>query len=273
MQLHQQRQFRYSDTGMHSLTSNQRHGFALSNAMKIFALNAAYSMIPKNGCSTIRLSIALANGCICDATRVDWIHLNNKSFPMTTEGAFQVDYAFVILRCPYQRLYSAFLDKIVNMDLEAWNLYNQTARRFHPHEITFRNFVSLIKAIPTSRLDIHWRPQVDFLLYEEYDDVFSLEDFKRAETILEQRIGLKLVDSRTYLKHDIAAVEKKVGVENAADLPALELLIMKRTGSLPDVKSFYDDQIMPEVSLIYRDDIKLYCERLGETALMASAKS
>ena len=47
-----------------NLRANPFHAFAASHALRIFHTNAIYSFIPKNGCSTMRLSLAVANGCI-----------------------------------------------------------------------------------------------------------------------------------------------------------------------------------------------------------------
>ena len=123
------RQFLHADIGVNPLASNQAHQFALRHAIRIFGSNAVYTLVPKNGCSTLRLSIALANGCIEEPSRVNWIHANNQSFPATTESAFLADYTFVVVRCPFERLYSAFMDKIVNIDVESWNLFSRTGRR------------------------------------------------------------------------------------------------------------------------------------------------
>ena len=62
------------------LRANPKHNFAHIHAIQIFDSNAIYSMIPKNGCTTMRVSIALANGAIADASQWEWVHLNNDSF-------------------------------------------------------------------------------------------------------------------------------------------------------------------------------------------------
>lgn len=265
------RRFLRSHVGATPLAGNQAHQFALSHALRIFEPNALYTLIPKNGCSTMRLSIALANGCIDEPSQVSWIHANNRSFPATTESAFLADYTFVVIRCPYQRLYSVFMDKIVNIDVESWNLFDRTRRRVFPHELTFRRFLKLIEGMPRQALDIHWRPQVDFLLFQEYDDYFGLENFGAAEQTLRERIGLTLVDSRPYLGHEISSVNKLEGVVGAADLPAIELLMMKREGTLPDPASMYDEGTFAATASLYADDVAFHRDRIGQTPLMAHA--
>ena len=84
--------------------SNSQHMFSHTYALLIYDSNAIYSMIPKNGCTTMRLSIALANGAIADRSEWDWIHLNNDSFNPSFKELALASYRFTVLRCPYGRL-------------------------------------------------------------------------------------------------------------------------------------------------------------------------
>ena len=45
--------------------------------------------------------------------------------------------------------------------------------RLEPAMVTFREFVMGLR--PRLRSNEHWRPQVDFLVYETYDDYFCVE--------------------------------------------------------------------------------------------------
>lgn len=47
-----------------ALGQNQLHKHAADFALTHFASRAVYSFIPKNACSTMRVSLAIANGCI-----------------------------------------------------------------------------------------------------------------------------------------------------------------------------------------------------------------
>ena len=78
--------------------SNQQHIFAHTNALQIYDSSAIYSMIPKNGCTTMRLSIALANGAIADRSDWEWIHLNNDSFRPSFKDLALASYRFTVLR-------------------------------------------------------------------------------------------------------------------------------------------------------------------------------
>jgi len=84
--------------------------------MMIYQSNALYSYIPKNACSTLRFSVAKANGCISSLEQGHWIHANNTVFNATLAEAIKASYTFVILRCPYRRLASAYLDEFLLYD-------------------------------------------------------------------------------------------------------------------------------------------------------------
>ena len=86
---------------------------AASHALKIYKTGAIDTFIPKNACSTMRLSVAIANCCIADASGFEWIHNNNDTFRANLEDLIRATYTFVILRDPFVRLASCFLDKIV----------------------------------------------------------------------------------------------------------------------------------------------------------------
>jgi len=260
------RQFRYAAASNGALAKNLKHLLPLQHTLKIYRPNAAYTFIPKNACSTMRLSVAIANGCIKDASQSDWIHANNHTFSVTNEEAYLASYTFVILRCPYRRLASAFLDKFVDMDIQSWDLYNRTNRLVHPHDLTFVQFLRLLKVYGLT--DYHWRRQVDFLLYEDYDDYFCVEDFAAAERVLKTKIDFDVVDARDSAGSNLSALQKAKRGSGYAQTPAAGLLEMKRKGVIPDARDMYDDEAVELVSTIYDDDVKLYARTFGAGGLL-----
>lgn len=259
--------FRYSDEKK-SLDNNQRHSFALQNTLSIFPSDSAYTFIPKNACSTLRYSIGIANGCISNFEDIDWIHTNNRTFSMTTERAFRAKYKFVILRCPFSRLFSSFMDKAVNMDIQIWQYRNARGRTFHPHDLTFEYFVKDLMKVPSWSFDIHWRPQVDFLLYEKYDDIFCVEDFSMVVRILKAKINLDVYDTRPILKHHLGELNHDLSIEMPFKKKALELLLLKRRGVVPDATTMYNEELVSIVRLKYKEDIELYLRYFSPSTLM-----
>ena len=56
------RLFRYTRGNLQALVQNAAHQFAAQHALSIYAADAIYSFIPKNACSTMRYTLAIANG-------------------------------------------------------------------------------------------------------------------------------------------------------------------------------------------------------------------
>lgn len=262
------REFLYANAQTVPLLQNTHHNFALGQTMRVFSSSACFSWIPKNACSTMRFSIAKANGCVSDLSDINWIHPNNKSFNATTETAFMSDYTFVILRCPYQRLFSAFMDKFVNMDIQAWLLSNSRNRSFHPHNLTFRTLLAELRKIPPRGYDIHLRMQSHFLLFKQYDDYFRFEDFNQMAQIVEAKAGLKIIDTRDVLQHDTTSLRLATDFESPMDISAAALLEQRRKGVIPDPRTMFDAQIAREVKAMYADDFDLYEQKFGKSDMM-----
>ncbi|MDD5276584.1 MAG: sulfotransferase family 2 domain-containing protein [Methylovulum sp.] len=263
------RQLNYSAASYSNLLKNQQHQFAAAHALRIYKSNTIYSFIPKNACSTLRVSLALANGCIADKADFNWIHQNNGTFVADLASLALADYTFVVLRCPYARLASAYLDKIVDRTTEAWMLYDALDRKLDPADMTFRWFVKAITHPKLLHTNIHWRPQVDYLVYKDYDDYFCLENFPTAKTVIETKAKLDIVDARKLTKHGTDRFTL-LSDHNYADCRPDEISALKKRGQLPAPNALYDDEIAALVGKHFKKDITLYKALFGVKNLMFS---
>lgn len=264
------RLLRYSSKSYANLNANARHRFAQSHALNIYPSDAIYSLIPKNACSTMRTSLAIANGCIKDTSDFNWIHQNNDTFAATLPELAKAKYTFTILRSPFSRLLSVYLDKFLERNVEAWKYISLHDRAIGIDDITFEFFVKSIAKEPVRNSDIHWMPQTNFLVYEEYDDYFAFEDFPHMAAVLQDRIGLDLVDARPLTKHGTSGYRKLRKTEPYR-LEPFELLRKKRQGILPSLASMYSDQMIECVQRAYRQDIALYKKKFGDRALLGAS--
>ena len=243
------------------LRANPQHTFAHTFAILMYDSGAVYSMIPKNGCTTLRLSIACANGVISDLADWEWIHQNNDSFRPSFKDLALASYRFTVLRCPYGRLVSCFLDKIVRRTADASQFVNASKSAGSLGQFTFRGFCAEIAKPQVRRANMHWRPQTDFLVYSDYDDYFCFEDFSRIAPRLRARIGMPLVDARPLARHDSSQFKTVHASHSFADVPLLQLEAMLLNGFYPQPKRFYDDGLAALVADIYADDFTLYRKR------------
>lgn len=259
--------FKNSANSLSNLRQNFQHNFAFNHSIMLFNKNAIYSMIPKNACSTLRLSIALDNGCIESVEQGHWIHNNNDTFKPSLSEAIRANYTFVILRCPFRRLASVFLDKFVAKEPEAWNYRSSLGRTIELDDLTFSNFVLSLKSGAILNQNPHWRKQVDFLLYKSYSDYFCLEDFNTIQDTLRTKIEFEIEDARPLTEHGL---DKYRGLNDHcyADVPSFEIALHKKRGECPSYKSMFNEELIKIVENLYQEDFQLYRNKFGGARLL-----
>ena len=238
---------------------NKLYAFSLEHSLSIYPLDAVYTFIPKNACSTLRYSIAIANGFLGNISDINWIHQNNPTFMSTQREVALASYTFVVLRCPYTRIASCFLNQVVD---GKFNSYDQMGNKLSGN---FHDFLSVIKSQQRSERDQHWRNQSDFLHYERYAEYFSLESFPEAINSLGAR-GFTVYDTRATLKHDLSNMKRVDG--DFSKMNEVELKKMKEEGCAPSYKSMFGDVEIELANDIYNDDINLYKSHFGDNCLL-----
>lgn len=261
--------FQHSAISQSALSHNPMHQLAMQHAMYLYNNDAVYSFIPKNACSTLRLSIAKANGCISGIGQGYWIHQNNQTFMPSLAEAARAKYKFIILRCPFRRLASVFLDKFVAKEPPAWSYRDSVRQTVELDDLTFEQFVESLQKPHVFNLDIHWRLQTAFLLYEEYSDYFSLENFSDAIKVLEEKIGLKVIDARAMTGHGINDYEL-LNDSDYSKTTAFDIALLKRQGKCPDPANLYTPNLIELVKELYSQDFELYKQRCNGSDLLFS---
>ena len=241
------------------LKENKLHTFSSLFSLSIYPLDAVYTFIPKNACSTLRYSIAIANGFIDGYSNIEWIHSNNETFSSTQREIAQAKYTFTVLRCPFTRVASSFLDYIVSGEFTFKDFNEQKL------SINFHEFLQIIKSQPREDRDQHWRNQSDFLHYEIYDNYFSLESFSEAISTLMDK-GLAVHDTRKYIKHDISSLNRIDG--DFSKIKEQDLKKIKDDGYAPNYKSMFTKTEIELVEDIYSDDLNLYESHFGNKRLL-----
>lgn len=248
------------------LTSNLRHIFAHRHVFHIYRSNSLYSMIPKNACSTMRLSISMANGAVKDPSK--WFYGNNQTFKPSLSELMRADYSFVILRCPYARLASCFLDKFIG----GWPVAAIFARTMNNgisvEDTTFKMFVNGLKDDTVLGANIHWRPQVEFLVFEEYDDYFCLERFAAAAAVIEEKSGIKIVDAREITKHGLGAVEFVEEGRDFSEVTVGELRELRKENLSPRPRNLFDDEVVTAANEIYESDFAIFGDLFPGVSLL-----
>jgi hypothetical protein len=219
----------------------------------------------------MRLSLAIANCCIADVSDFNWIHQNNDTFKADLEDLIRASYTFVILRDPYARLASCFLDKIVSQAKSAHRLRELANQNLDLDEITFAGFVNMLEDAGVRGDNMHWRPQTEFLVYDCYDDYFAMEDFVHAMAAIQDRAGLEIMDARQLTAHGLDRYSLLPEDIDHSRTPAREIALLKRDGHCPHPRSLFTPPIIASVSHYYADDLQLYADRIGLPLLFPRA--
>lgn len=261
------RKLSYAKATNSALDKNSSHVFAQKHALNLYSMSAICTYIPKNACSTLRLSIAIANGCLDSIDEHEWIHQNNQTFVASLSELIKAEYTFTFLRCPFRRLASLFLDKIVSKDRVAWTYYDAIHKQTELDDLNFSSFVRSLRNPNVLMRDHHWRPQKDFLVYRRYDDYFCVEDMASAIVTLNNTIGFSIVDAREKTKHGSDGFDIIDNVDFTKNR-ARHFFGMKLKNTLPSYKSLYNDELIETVAAIYGKDIDLYSQECGSANLL-----
>ena len=249
-----------------SLSNNVDHNFAKDHTIIDLKSNSICSWIPKNACSSIRFSFALKNGVISGKQDINWIHRNNKSFTASDKELLTADYTFVVLRNPFKRLLSFFLDKLCAQDLDpkSPDLSSIRAKEIFKisKESNFESFVNTLWHNPELiAKDHHTRHQCDFLIYKIYDKYFSLENIQHAQASLLVDIGLDLIDTRDF--NSIHTTKHlKYCNQFTHSTTVIDAYDKLSNGKKPKAENMYTDEMVKKVSLLYLEDIILYSTKI-----------
>ena len=253
--------FNFCDSNNANISNNAQFQFAQKHALHIYKHKVVYSFIPKNGCTTLRASIAATNGFMNKETlnenNINWIHNNTYSFSTTLPELICSTYKFTVLRCPYDRLISLFLDKFVDKTQVAWNFYKQSNNKYNLNDLTFNNFVDYLYTHPNiMQGDIHWRRQSDFLVYKNYDQYFDFANFSEIKKTLLEVFPINFIDSRDVTQHGREKLTPIAG-KDFSNAPNIELLNLKLSGYIPSNESMINTEIKNKIQSIYKKDFDL----------------
>ena len=247
-----------------NLKINHDHDFAIKHTLCHYKSKTVCTWIPKNGCSNLRYSVSKENGAISSIDEIEWMHRNNDCFNATTKESLQADYTFIILRNPFRRLLSFFLDKLCHPPEEKSEGSYQHAQEVFgfSENHSFLDFINYIWENPNSIYkDEHTRPQCDFLLYRQYDDYFALERIEEANLRIHEKTGVKIYDVRD--KNSIFTSKgREYSQEITSTTQANEIKNLLEKNKIPVAENMYSNEMIKKVSTLYLQDILLYCNEI-----------
>jgi len=174
-------------------------------------------------------------------------------------------YKFAVVRNPYDRLVSAFVDKFCKEDLKTrWVqkiLQEIDSTDAHGNlQISFAQFVTYLESQNNDTVNAHWRRQAFILNGVKLDKVIDLKEIKAELSKLEKQFSMKTdVDFSIRRQANVYDGRKQQSQSFVGDLPNSELIRQyNATHTFPQKSLFYNDELKTKVKNIYKDDFELY---------------
>jgi hypothetical protein len=264
---------------MRKILSRYKDIFSASNlqdhALYFDRLNISYTYIPKNGCSNLRAALGIANGTLSESC-LDLTRLSIHN------GAALADHVnatkLIVLRNPFQRILSAYLDKIIARELEPFafdacvsilerrDLTRCEAERHvqNGERPSFMEFISFLKDTRDVVSNPHWRSQCSFFLFTDYDYIFPLtlinlywETSIFSQFQLSDRIYWHRTSRGRIAVEDVESVGLARAVYDMKGQHIYEFMIERNM--VPSVSSFYSSTKLFDLFVDrYINDLRLY---------------
>lgn len=235
-------------------------------------IKIAYTYIPKNACTTIKKTLGFANG---NLTKDDNIH-DPKGLISFSANNILNSTKLIVLRNPFKRLVSAFLDKIARPEKQFIgmegnkHIFKSQGKKVDEinnliksnNTATFLEFVQYLSKTPDIHLDEHWRSQSSFCMLDDYDLIFPLERLEqRWNSSILSKYPIKKMDLHTTnFGKEVINDTNLFGSEDICLLPANFIVKkLKESGLSIDKNLFFKNNEVRELFMDrFADDIFIY---------------
>ena len=190
-------------------------------------------------------------------------------------------FKFAILRNPFERLVSAYLDKIVKHEITeffAQELIKKvqqylTQQYDLEQSISFQEFIQYIANTQDNDLDEHWKTQFSLIGrgWLKFDYLGQFEQLDRVIEDLENRFGFKITTNvinnhnrSDHITHYISDISPG---EYHTKYPQELRDFNFKNGGFPDAKYFYTPELIKLVKIRFAPDIELYNNQFAKQLL------
>jgi len=157
-----------------------------------------------------------------------------------------------VFRSPWDRLVSAFCEKVVRSDFDLLRGVGHRSDRVAT--LTFRTFVQQLCQLPAEDVDPHIRPQHFFLGNTQFDAIGRFESLDPFLRQIAARFGLP-ASWGTWNQTKRLRQRPDVGSKPLADWTVQQL---RGLAAAPPYASFYDAQLASAVQSYYQVDARRF---------------
>jgi len=199
----------------------------------------------------------------CDDENLrDFISAYSRCYKLHHTGFFSSRriFKFAVIRNPYDRIVSCFLDKFCGEDLcQRW--VQEVIEHVNPTSgnITFNEFLNYLLTADASEMNSHWRPQSYLLDQIQIDKFVRLEELDNDLPNVEKILNLSSIRGvkkrRQATPH--SGFEEKCNID-CSELSNIALIEGKRTsGAFPPKRAFLLNSIVRQkIERIYQRDFE-----------------
>ncbi|MGD1855422.1 MAG: sulfotransferase family protein [Leptolyngbyaceae cyanobacterium] len=177
-------------------------------------------------------------------------------------------FKFAIVRNPWDRLVSAYLNKFVSpVNLETSTSPGKSVvRNFYAEQqleanfnraLTFREFIKYLSMRQDKALDGHWQPQIIFLNNHKFDYIGRFEKMDEAFDTIQENLNIK--NKLPWANKSNRSKDFKSGnINSDTCYSTLDRTELRRLKSFPNYRCFYTPDLVDLVGNRYQDDIKRF---------------
>jgi len=156
-------------------------------------------------------------------------------------------YRVLIIRNPFNRVISAYLDKALHNFIPLNNLCKK--HRTSIQALTFRKFVEILYLERNNKMNGHWAPLMDCNKPKKYNKIIKMEFLGKHMNSLAKKFNYnRFPAKKTIVKKQTVLL---------ADVPAKKLKAMNKN-DVKNYKNYFDKEIVQMVNEIYKDDLKTF---------------
>lgn len=235
----------------------------MRDGMVSHSLKLIYFPLPKSACTLFATFVALNSevGPMFDSQKegVHQFRFREKALQLRNMALMKDDryFKFTVIRDPYSRLVSAYLDKLVK-PISAGSPWATDARCGNH---SFEQMVEDLSSMRDANIEKHFRPQAAFIRNVSMDHVGVFDDLGPTFRMISDRYGIDIesdvmnrvrTPKRTnYEKSNSGSYQK----DYVGNLPAREIA---SRNDFPAMECFYNDRLRDIVAKRYQEDFEIY---------------